>query len=113
MLSTRAGQITSSSSCSCYSSKSSCGNNPLSKAFLQDIRQYNAALAFTSVAVKVDEAITNSSGPYCFCVSGKLHHQMGSLLHKEEGKLSYAQLYIHDPAEALSMHNRCNPNLKS
>ncbi len=88
-----------------------CGNNPLSKAFLQDIRQYNAALAFTSLAVKVDEAITSSSGPYCFCVSGELHHQMGSLLPQEEGKLSYAQLYIHDPAEALSMRNRRNPNL--
>ncbi len=88
-----------------------CGNNPLSKAFLQDIRQYNAALAFTSLAVKVDEAITNSSGPYCFHVSGKLHHWMGFLLPEEEGKLSYAQLYIHDPAEALSMHNRRNPNL--
>ncbi len=36
---------------------------------------------------------------------------MGSLLPKEEGKLSYAQLYIHDPAEALSMRNRRNPNL--
>ncbi len=36
---------------------------------------------------------------------------MGSLLPQEEGKLSYAQLYIHDPAEALSMHNRRNPNL--
>ncbi|SJL15974.1 uncharacterized protein ARMOST_19487 [Armillaria ostoyae] len=88
-----------------------CGDNPLSKAFLQDIRQYNAALAFTSIAVKVDEAITNSSGPYCFRVSGKLHHQMGSLLAEEGEDLSYAQLYIHDPAEALSMHNRCNPNL--
>ena len=90
-----------------------CGNNPMSKAFLRDIRQYNAALAFTSLAVKVDETITNSSGPYCFCVSGELHHWMGSLLAKEGENLSYAQLYIHDPAEALSMHNRRNPNLKS
>ncbi len=88
-----------------------CGNNPLSKAFLQDIRQYNAALAFTSLAVKVDEAITNSSGPYCFRVSGELHHRMGSLLPEEGGKLSYAQLYIHDPVEALHMRNRRNPNL--
>ncbi len=88
-----------------------CSNNPLSKAFLKDIRQYNAALAFTSVAVKVDGAITNSSGPYCFYIFSQLHHQMGSLLPKEEGKLSYAQLYIHDPAEVLSMNNCCNPNL--
>ncbi|KAK0441484.1 uncharacterized protein EV420DRAFT_1623013 [Desarmillaria tabescens] len=89
-----------------------CGNNPLSKTFLKDIRQYNAALAFTSVAVKVDQAITNSSGPYCFHVSGELHHRMGSLLAKEGEEMSYAQLYIHDPVEALSMHNRRNPNLK-
>ncbi|KAK0431829.1 hypothetical protein EV421DRAFT_1672840, partial [Armillaria borealis] len=90
-----------------------CGDNPMSKAFLKDIRQYNAALAFTSLAVKVDEAITNSSGSYCFRVSGELHHQMGSLLANEGENLSYAQLYIHDPEEALSMRNRRNPNLKS
>ncbi|PBK59092.1 hypothetical protein ARMSODRAFT_852052, partial [Armillaria solidipes] len=90
-----------------------CGDNPMSKSFLKDIRQYNAALAFTSLAVKVDEAITNSSGPYCFHVSGELHHWMGSLLANEGEDLSYAQLYIHDPAEALSMRNCCNPNLKS
>ncbi|KAK0430107.1 hypothetical protein EV421DRAFT_1722011, partial [Armillaria borealis] len=51
---------------------------------------YNAALAFTSVAVKVDEAVTNSSGLYSFRVSGELHHWMGSLLPAEGEQMSYA-----------------------
>ncbi len=67
---------------------------------------------FTSVAVKVDEAVTNSSGPYSFRISGELHHRMGSLLPGENQKMSYAQLYIHDPMEALEMCNHHNPNLK-
>ncbi|KAK0226672.1 hypothetical protein IW262DRAFT_1457915 [Armillaria fumosa] len=90
-----------------------CGNDPMSKVFLYDIRQYNAALSFTSLAVNIDEAITNSSGPYCFHISGELHHRMGSLLPQEGKQPTYAQLYIHDPAEALSMRNRRNPNLRS
>ncbi|KAK0434407.1 uncharacterized protein EV420DRAFT_1244047, partial [Desarmillaria tabescens] len=89
-----------------------CGVSLMSNTFLKNIRQYNAALAFTSVAVKVDQAITNSSGPYCFRVSGELHHQMGSLLPREGEDMSYAQLYIHDPMEALGMRNHRNPNLK-
>ncbi len=89
-----------------------CGISPMSDTFMKNIQQYNAALAFTSVAVKVDEAVTNSSGPYSFRVSGELHHQMGSLLPGENQKMSYAQLYIHDPMEALGMCNCRNPNLK-
>ncbi len=84
----------------------------MSDTFMKNIRQYNAALAFTSVAVKVDEAVTNSSGPYSFHVSSELHHRMGSLLPGENQKMSYAQLYIYDPMEALGMRSCCNPNLK-
>ncbi len=89
-----------------------CGISPTSDTFMKNIRQYNAALAFTSVAVKVDEAVTNSSGPYSFCISGELHHWMGPLLPGENQKMSYAQLYIHDLMEALRIHSRRNPNLK-
>ncbi|PBK74569.1 hypothetical protein ARMSODRAFT_855369, partial [Armillaria solidipes] len=89
-----------------------CGISSMSDTFMKNIRQYNAALAFTSVAVKVDEAVTNSSEPYSFRVSGELHHRMGSLLPAEGEQMSYAQLYIHDLIETLGMCNHRNPNLK-
>ncbi len=89
-----------------------CGISLMSDTFMKNIQQYKAALACTSVAVKVDETVTNSSGPYSFHISGELHHRMGSLLPGENQQMSYAQLYIHDPMEALGMCNHRNPNLK-
>lgn len=50
------------------------GISPLSREFKNNIRQYNAALAFTSLGVKVDSKVTESSGPYCFRVHGELCH---------------------------------------
>ncbi|PPQ89463.1 hypothetical protein CVT25_011984 [Psilocybe cyanescens] len=63
-------------------------NMPQSKNFLNDIQQYNNALAMTSLEVTVDHAINNRPGPYVFKVQRRL------VLH--------AQLYIFDPAEALN-----------
>jgi hypothetical protein len=43
-----------------------CGKSPLSKEFETNIQQYNAAFAFTSLGVKVDEEVTQASEPYSF-----------------------------------------------
>jgi hypothetical protein len=53
------------------------GASPQSKEFRDNIRQYNNALAFTSVGVKVDEKVTRAAGAYCFKINGELHHRMG------------------------------------
>ncbi|EPT05482.1 hypothetical protein FOMPIDRAFT_1091844, partial [Fomitopsis schrenkii] len=84
----------------------------LSKHFHEHIRQYNNAFAFTSVAVQVDQAILNGSGPYSFRIHGSLHHRMGSLLPNENQPPAFAQLYIHDPHAALQTRNNRNDNLK-
>ena len=88
-----------------------CGISPLSESFKKNIRQYNAAFAFASLGVKVDLAVTNAPGPYCFCINGELHHLSGSLLPENGENESYAQIYIHDPAMQLGMRQRLNGNL--
>jgi len=81
------------------------------RKFRKNIRQYNAAFAFTSIGVEVDQAILQSSGPYSFRIHGGLYHRMGSLLPTPGQSPSYAQLYILDPQLALNQRNARNNNL--
>ncbi|OBZ78054.1 hypothetical protein A0H81_02325 [Grifola frondosa] len=89
------------------------GRDHRSCRFLNGIRQYNASFAFTSLAVQVDHAVLNSSGPYSFRIHGELHHHMGALLPEGDQPPRYAQLYIHDPHAALATRNANNSNLDS
>lgn len=66
------------------------------KEFRRNIVQYNAALAFTSLGVKVDHSIAGH-GPPVFCIHGELSHLSGSLLPEESEVPSYSQLYVYDP----------------
>ena len=90
-----------------------CGVSPLSKTFKKDIRQYNAAFAFTSLGVKIDSSVTGAhGGPYSFRINGSLHHRMGALLPEGDEPPRYAQLYVHgglDQNIAPRLAN--NPNL--
>jgi hypothetical protein len=85
----------------------------LSKEFKTNIRQYNAAFAFTSLGVKVDHRVTHSSGPYSFRIQGDLHHLSGALLPSAGAPPAYAQLYIHDPLAQLNLRKGRNANLNS
>jgi hypothetical protein len=87
------------------------GLNTISRTFREKIRQYNAAFAFTSTSVKVNDSAVGGSGPYSFRIHGDLYHQMGSLLPRNDASPSYAQLYINDPQVALDARNSRNPNL--
>ena len=80
--------------------------------FCEKIHQYNAALTFTSLGVKVDGTVnTGGGGPPTFCVHGELHHQLGSLLPRNGERPVYAQLYIYDPRLALKHQMHCNVGL--
>jgi hypothetical protein len=57
--------------------------------------------------------VTYGSGPYCFKISGELHHIAGSLLPPEGVIPSYAQIYIHDPQEQLALQMGHNQNLNA
>ena len=87
------------------------GTSPFSNTFRKHIPQYNAAFAFTSLGVNIDHSVTSTRGPYAFKINGELHHLSGALLPEEGQQPSYAQLYVHDPAEALNVRGNRNVNL--
>ena len=84
-------------------------NTHVTKEFLSNIVQYNAALAFTSLGVKVDQSL--GQGPPVFQIHGELRHLSGSLLPEESARPSYLQLYIIDPHEAYQHRIVRNENL--
>ena len=75
------------------------GQHVEAKNFRTEIVQYNAALAFTSLGVKVDHSIVGH-GPPVFRIQGELTHLSGSLLPEPNVNPCYSQLYIHDPQTA-------------
>ena len=76
------------------------------------IRNYNSALAMTSVGRKLDHSVNNGGGPWLYKLNGELIHRAGSLLPPEEGNVApvYSQLWVIDTQEALDirMHNQYN-----
>ena len=78
--------------------------------FHKNIMQYNAALAFTSLGVKIDHSIVGCGLPV-FCIHGELTHLTGSLLPPDNVHLSYSQLYIYDPHAAFGYRVSQNENL--
>src|SRR6202789_1118790 len=90
------------------------GQEPKCKTFRDRIRNYNNALAMTSLGCDQDRAINrDGGGPYVFKVQGRLYHQTGSLHPRPNTSPLYAQLYIYDPQEALNlrMENPANTSL--
>lgn len=80
--------------------------------FREHIRQYNCALAFTSLSTRIDDRVPNAGrAPYIFRIHGQLCHQIGPL--EAVGvEPSFAQLYIYDGQEALNLRNNRNTNLR-
>ncbi|KAG2738487.1 hypothetical protein P692DRAFT_201906832 [Suillus brevipes Sb2] len=72
------------------------------QTFVSKIRQYNSALAFTSVGVNIEDRTLQGSGPNAFRIHGSLHHLMGSLIPPEGVQPSYAQLHTYDSEEATN-----------
>ncbi|KDR74073.1 hypothetical protein GALMADRAFT_71234, partial [Galerina marginata CBS 339.88] len=81
-------------------------DDPLSKNFREHIRNYNNALAMTSLGITSDDSINQPrrgrpAGPWVFKIHGQLSHLAGSLLPKPGENPVFGQLYIHDSQEAL------------
>lgn len=49
-------------------------------------------------------------GPAVFCIHRGLYHLIGSLLPRENDVPRFAQLYIHDLYEAVTIYQQCNHN---
>ena len=90
------------------------GQENICKNFHDHIRNYNNALAMTSLGCNQDMEINrDGGGSFVFRVQGHLYHQTGSLLPQPGSSHVYAQLYIYDPQEALEFHmnNAANTSL--
>ena len=85
-----------------------------SSEFRSNIRQYNAAMAFTSLGVKIDHSVTGApGGPYVLRVNSEVCHRMGAFEPSGNESPSYAQLYLYDPQTALDQRMRRNRNLRN
>ncbi|KAI0311387.1 hypothetical protein OF83DRAFT_1177624 [Amylostereum chailletii] len=87
------------------------GTNEMARDFRQFIRQYNCALAFTSLGVEIDHSVNNGRGPYVFKIRGGLRHLSGPLSPPEGMPPSFSQLYVYDPEAALNQRMHHNRNL--
>jgi hypothetical protein len=67
---------------------------PIRRAFRNYIRNYNSALAMTSVGRKLGYSVNNGGGPWLYKLNKELIHRAGSLLPPEEGNNDpvYSQL---------------------
>src|ERR1700689_1130957 len=60
------------------------------------IRNYNNALAFSSLGVTIDHSVAGQSGIYTFKIQGELVHRIGSLLPHPGEWPRFAQIHILD-----------------
>ncbi|GBO36230.1 hypothetical protein AVEN_112225-1, partial [Araneus ventricosus] len=68
------------------------------KNYRQNIREYNAALAFASMVAELKAP--PGTCPYCFHIHGQIYHMVSSLSSNERNRPGYGQLYISDSREA-------------
>ncbi|TYJ51365.1 hypothetical protein B9479_008066 [Cryptococcus floricola] len=97
------------------------GDNPLSiqswepagshheleaKEFRKQARNYNGAMAMASMNFKKeDKSVYGAKGIYTFSISGRVYHQLGSLLPPPDGNVRWAQIYIADMSMSLKLPN--------
>lgn len=87
------------------------GRHELSSEFRKNIRQYNAALAFTSIVYTPDRRLGPYAGNMPFQIHGELHHLQGPLHPRDDERPRYAQLFFFDPQLATDYRHRRNPTL--
>ncbi|KAF8600184.1 hypothetical protein BDV93DRAFT_405811, partial [Ceratobasidium sp. AG-I] len=81
----------------------------LSRNFFKNIRQFNAALAFTSMGAKHVDDPPPGAGPWVFKIGGEHYHNSGDLQPAGPNS-SYAQLYIFDNLEEAANIQSANPH---
>lgn len=87
-------------------------NHQLSKNFLENIRNYNSALAFASTSAKLDPKM-DTHGPYFFKIIGQVYHCISTTTQTfPNQKPSYSQLYILDSSSAIDIRMQNTANSK-
>ncbi|KAG3089024.1 hypothetical protein PI124_g17610 [Phytophthora idaei] len=64
------------------------------RSFLDKIRGYNSAFAFTPTGTMEDRTVNRGSAPYTFRANGAMHHRIGQLLPPEGANPTFAQIYV-------------------
>src|SRR6267142_6595162 len=80
--------------------------------FCLQIHQYNCAFAFASFTTNKENLNTNGGGPWIWKTGYMVYHSISSLLPPDGEPLQYAQLYFHDPVDALNFRMNRNTNLR-
>ena len=81
------------------------------REFHNNIQQYNAVFAMTSVEVKINNSVTRQSGLYYFKIQEELYHLTSALLSHSNHSSTYVQIQILDTAEQLNVRRLNNRNL--
>jgi hypothetical protein len=71
-------------------------DHPNSDSFIKHIRQYNSALAFTSIAYTPNRRLKANEYNPTFQIQGELYHLQGPLNLQAGRELIYAQYFIYD-----------------
>jgi len=87
-------------------------DEPDSKHFRRNIREYNRALSFTSLKYLPDERIAHlPPGIQCFQIHGELYHLHGPLSPLPNNQPRFAQLFLYDSQFAANIRQQNYANL--
>jgi hypothetical protein len=87
--------------------------DPRGRAFRKEIREYNNALAFTSVSYTRDARIDENSGIQSFQIHGELFHYQSPLQPNTQETPAFAQLFFYDPSYATEARRLQHPHAYS
>lgn len=83
----------------------------ISRRYRKYSRQYNSALAFTSMNYRADTRVAHQGqGPNSFMIQGDLFH-MGGPLAPTNNQRRFAQLSFYDPEEATTIRSTRHSDL--
>ena len=85
-------------------------SEPETVQFRKNICQYNAAFAFTSLGVEMDDRLIGH-GYRPFQIHGEIYHQIGTLEPAPGDRPVYAQHYLYDGDDATKHQFARNPDL--
>ncbi|RCN35395.1 hypothetical protein ANCCAN_18746 [Ancylostoma caninum] len=70
------------------------GERHRQRNFLDNIRNFNSALAMASMGAQVDAL--HGRGPYCYRIYGQIYHRLGALHPNQGEQRQFGQIYILD-----------------
>lgn len=87
-------------------------DNKSSKAFRNNIRKYNSALALSSIGVDLGSVFQfKTTGPYVYKMNGQMYHSLGAILPEPDKEPTFSQLYVYDQENELSNRLKRNPDM--